>query len=111
LPQEIWFKNFLKSGENDSIGEFGNFSFEELVEVPVVMSAKKGDRLFDAPSGAYVFDEEAINYLPAILLNQLFNRWFPPGRRKDHSKKDSNEYVFNPPLLRLSQAQWIWSVA
>ena len=44
--------------------DFTGLSLEELAEEPVVKSAKGKDRLFDSPANAYVFDEEAIKYLP-----------------------------------------------
>lgn len=63
--------------EHGISAEFADYSIEQLSNVPVVMSAKKDARLFDAPTGAYVFDEDAIANLPVDSIPEMLR--YAPG--------------------------------
>ncbi|EDY80594.1 TonB-dependent receptor domain protein [Verrucomicrobiia bacterium DG1235] len=61
-------------GDTDEISDL---SLEELGDFPVVQSAKGKKRLFDAPAGAFVFDEKAIENLPVDSIPEMLR--YAPG--------------------------------
>lgn len=60
-----------------SAGNYQELSLEELADIPVVESSKTNLQLFDAPNGAFVFDEEAIQNLPVDSIPELLR--YAPG--------------------------------
>ncbi|MCH6255018.1 TonB-dependent receptor [Puniceicoccaceae bacterium K14] len=56
---------------------YHDLSLEELARMPVVESSKSDVKLFDAPNGAFVFDEEAIQNLPVDSIPELLR--YAPG--------------------------------
>ncbi|MDQ8179376.1 TonB-dependent receptor [Pelagicoccus sp. SDUM812005] len=57
--------------------DFSGLSLEELASMPVIESSKSGFQLFDAPNGAFVFDEEAIQNLPVDSIPEMLR--YAPG--------------------------------
>ncbi len=57
--------------------DLSDYSLEDLVNVPVVVSSKQSERLFDAPASAFVFDEEAIEYMPVDSVPEMLR--YAPG--------------------------------
>lgn len=57
--------------------DFAELSLEELTDAEVVESSKSASRLFDVPVSAFVFDEEAIRYLPVDSVPELLR--YAPG--------------------------------
>lgn len=54
-----------------------DWSIEALGEMPVVESSKQPERLFEVPASAYVFDAEAISYLPVDSIPEMLR--YAPG--------------------------------
>lgn len=67
----------LLAGPLCAQGNFHEYSLEELAEMPVVESSKPGFQLFDAPNGAFVFDQEAIENLPVDSIPEMLR--YAPG--------------------------------
>ncbi len=57
--------------------DLSNLSLEELANTPVVRTSKQSERLFDAAASAFIFDEEAIRYLPVDSIPELLR--YAPG--------------------------------
>ncbi|MDQ8186043.1 TonB-dependent receptor [Pelagicoccus sp. SDUM812002] len=68
-----------------AVSEFADLSLEELANTPVIESSKSGFQLFDAPNGAFVFDEEAIDNLPVDSIPEMLR--YAPGT---HIMRSSN---------------------
>lgn len=52
-------------------------SLENLGDTPAILSSKPIGQLFDAPTGSYVFDEEAIDSLPVDSIAEMLR--YAPG--------------------------------
>ena len=57
--------------------DLSDYSIEDLGNVPVVESSKQSERLFDAPASAFIFDEDAIEYLPVDSVPEMLR--YAPG--------------------------------
>ncbi|MDQ8204604.1 TonB-dependent receptor plug domain-containing protein [Pelagicoccus sp. SDUM812003] len=64
----------FREGEEPSLSEL---SLEELGKVPAVVSSKLPSQLFNAPTGSFVFDQDAIENLPVDSLPEMLR--YAPG--------------------------------
>ena len=78
-PSGYWLKIFLGILTTSMLHaqNLSDYPFEDLVNVPVVASSKQSERLFDAPASAFVFDEEAIEFLPVDSVPEMLR--YAPG--------------------------------
>lgn len=64
--------------QTDSLSPFvDEISLEALGNTPAILSAKTSNQLFDAPTGSFVFNEEAIDLLPVDSLAEMLR--YAPG--------------------------------
>lgn len=64
--------------QTDSLSPFADeISLEALGNTPAILSAKTSNQLFDAPTGSFVFNEEAIDLLPVDSLAEMLR--YAPG--------------------------------
>jgi iron complex outermembrane receptor protein len=57
--------------------DLADLPIEALGQVPVVETAKEPSRLFEIPASAYIFDAEAIEYLPVDSIPEMLR--YAPG--------------------------------
>ncbi len=73
----VLLASFAEPDAARSESHFGGLSLEELGNVPAIASSKSATQVFDAPTGSFVFDAEAIQNLPVDSIPEMLR--YAPG--------------------------------